>query len=236
LHPGDLRPDEKPRNAVGLEIPMHEEHERLLEMWSKRERHEGQAFVKDGIIDPVRWSAATPKVLILLKEAYGDSDWDLRDELKRTGANHRIWWNAAYWCYAAYNAMRGELPPFPDDDCSKASDLFLGCAVVNVKKSNGVNPSGNEDIASYAREDGELIRQQIELINPDIIICGKVWSYVRHLWPDAQRIYDLVWQADGRILVDFWHPACQFPKQLLYYTLGCLLRNAVGRSQFRVAA
>lgn len=216
---------------------MHE-HELLLERWSKLPYH-GKDFVKDGIIDPTRWQTVTPKVLFVLKESYGGPK-DLRKEILDTGyAKWNIWWKAAYWCYACHHVFRGNvLPPFPADDSGfeEASDLFLSSAVINIKKSHGQHPSDDDDLARYVRKDADLIRQQIELIKPNILISGNVW-WADELWPNARPVYDLVWQVGERLLVNFWHPSWYQPdNKLFYYTLGCLLTNAIVRSRVIAAA
>src|SRR2546425_11409725 len=90
----------------------------LLSSWSVREHHRGKGFISDGIIDPTRWAGARRKVLLLLKEAYGEpesaDDWDLRDVIREEwqGPKYKIWWTAASWCYAALNLVP-QIPAFP---------------------------------------------------------------------------------------------------------------------------
>jgi len=120
---------------------MSDAHENLLEEWSKRDLHARQCFIKDGIIDPVRWQSASPKVLILLKEAYDDpgetEGWDLRQLIREgDGPNDNTFWSAAYWCYAAHGLVRGPLPPQPtkNQDYVEARESFLSSAILNIKK------------------------------------------------------------------------------------------------------
>jgi len=206
----------------------------LMSEWKEKEHHRNKIFISDGIIDPKRWESAPSKVLLLLKEAYGEpdghNDWDLCEVIRDQwwGPKYKVWWTAASWVYAAQHVT--SLPPFPDDEPTweKATAAFLGSAFINVKKSGGSSRSDVDDISSYAQQDGDLIKRQLELINPQIIICGNTWSAVKHLYPDAKQIYDLVWATGSRLVVDFWHPANQFPYQLNYYALACLLQNAPG--------
>jgi len=219
---------------------MNDQHEVLLVEWERRHfQKKYKAFIRDGIIDPTLWAKAEPKVLFVLKESYGGPK-DLREEIRHPGcAKWPIWWKAAYWCYACHYVFSGkELPPFPADDHAfkEASDLFLSSAVINVKKSNGQNPSNDDDLARYVREDADLIRRQIDLIKPDIVISGNVW-WAEELWPNARPLYDLVWRMDDRLLVNFWHPSWYQPdNKLFYYTLGSLLTTAIGRTRVVAAA
>ena len=203
--------------------------EEVLDKWAQREHHADKGFIRDGIIDPARWRKAPRKVLLLLKEGYGEGeDWDLRELIREQWQRPKgnVWWKAAYWCYAAQNAVP-RIPAFPslDDDRKALIEALLSAGAVNIKKSDGGSSSNDDDIERYATADGDLLKSQIDLINPDIVICGNTWWFVKHLWPMAQQIYDLVWMSDGVLFVDFWHPANRFPHVLNYYALGCLIQN-----------
>src|SRR3981081_4586709 len=112
----------------------------LLSEWAERQHHRRKGFIGDGIIDASRWAGARRKVVLLLKEAYGEhrgsGDWDLckviREEWK--GPKYPIWWQAAYWCYAAQNTVP-RIPELPERET--ATDALCQAAFVNIKKSNG---------------------------------------------------------------------------------------------------
>ncbi len=212
-------------------------HESLLEKWSQRQRHKGKCFVKDGIIDKDLWNSVETRTLLVLKEAYAPpigtgGGWDLREVWRtviRKGAVQAwtIFRNSAYWCYATQSLAHGRLPPLASiaSDYGRLSEALLSSAVVNIKKSDGRYPSIDQDIHDYGQEDGDLIREQVELIRPDVVICGNVWRHLEHLWR-TQPAYDLVWRSEGPIFVDFWHPANRYPAQMQYYALGCILQNS----------
>jgi len=206
-------------------------HESLLEKWSRRPQHAGECFIQDGIIDADRWARAKPRVALLLKEAYDEpgataaQSWDLRKFLRETGPKWKIWWTAAYWCYAVRQLGSGNLPPFPVEE-HDAKEALLSSAIVNIKKSGGRSYSDIGEITRVAKDDGLLIREQIDLINPQVVICGYTWECVKPLWPEPDRIYDLVWRVGERVFVDFWHPANYYPDQLNYYALAGVLQNS----------
>lgn len=208
-----------------------EKHEELLTQWSNLSHHKNKGFIKDGIIDPDRWNVAPRKILLFLKEAYNDPDNPEDDDLRAViredwkGAKYKLWWTAAYWCYAIHHGDFKSIPPFPSDEKSfeLASESLLSSAFINVKKSSGKSQSENDDIEFYAKKDGDLISKQIGLINPDIVICGNVWWCSSYLWPESKQIYDLVWRNGDTYFIDYWHPAYQISNQLNYYALGSLL-------------
>lgn len=213
---------------------MEDGHEGLMKDWAASPRHSGQCFIRDGIIDADRWSRAPRKLLFVLREAYGDATdtegWDLRVAIREEwdGPKYKIWWTVAYWAYALHRASADRLPPLPVDDSAFAAarEALLSSAAINIKKSGGKSSSDLDDLASYVNSDGRYILRQIDLIAPEILICGNVWSLIRGLWPDARQVYDRVWVAGGRTVVDFWHPANQFPNGLNYYALAALLQNS----------
>lgn len=178
--------------------------------------------MRDGIIDPARWHRAPRRILFLLKEAYrsdGGGDFDLcelvRDAWK--GPKYRLWHNLARWACGIQRSTAGSLPPFPEaaDDLTEA---LLGSAVVNIKKSDGRSRSADEDLAQYAHDDGELLVRQIQMIDPEIVICGNTWRHYRSLC-EHRKLGDMVYQTNGTPFVDFWHPAQQVHKKLSYYAL-----------------
>ncbi|HQR03590.1 MAG: hypothetical protein JSR19_02105 [Proteobacteria bacterium] len=211
-----------------------ESHEALLDRWSKQPHHKGKGFIRDGIIDPELWGRAPRKVLLLLKEAYDEpgvtEGFDLREVIRDEwkGPRYKIWWTAAYWCYAIHHASSC-IPALPesDRDYAAAGHSLLSSATINIKKSHGRSTSDDTEIGHLAQRDGEFLRAQVETIDPCVVICGNTWWAIRHLWPDAELIYGgLVWRVRSRLFIDFWHPANRFPNALNYYALGCLVQNS----------
>ncbi len=208
-----------------------DEHEALLDGWSSKAGHAGKCFIRDGIIDRERWDKAGPRVLLLLKEAYGTLEataaqsWDLRLVLRENAPAWQTWLPSAYWCHAIHQLWSGRLPPFPEGR-DGVSESLRSSAIVNIKKSGGRSRSDHAEIERIAREDGPLIRKQIDLIDPQIVVCGYTWGHVRHLWGSPPVFYDMLYRADNRVFVDFWHPSNRYPKQLSYYALAALLQNS----------
>jgi hypothetical protein len=226
-------------------------HEILLTECSQGPHHQGKGkyFIKDGIVDPRRWaSAARPKVLLLLKEAYhGESEhWDLREYVRKLEHPDRSLLNSAYWCYAIQCIARGSLQPVPfratrKSEYEQAVEALKSSAIVNVKKSEGKSESSDEEIADYAKKDGPFIRQQIELIKPDVVVCGNTWVPVEHLWPDKDKdyIHDGVCRV-GRtaVFINFWHPSRRnlIADEIKYYALVGLLLSSRALSDLAAAA
>ena len=217
-------------------------HEELLLEWANRDHHRGKGFVSDGVIDRERWNQAMPRILWLVKEAPSDAnppvDWDVRTIIRdhagaarsagdnpRTVLPNKGSWRAAFCCFAAEFAIT-PLPAYPNsrEDWNRVANAFLGSAWVNVKKSNGQIPSNFADLYTYVQKDGDLLKRQISLIAPTLIICGGTWPLVRDLFPKATQIYDRIWRDDF-LIVDFYHPGFRAPYVVFYHAFASLLQN-----------
>jgi len=214
------------------------QHNKLMQNWKKRDLHSGKSFgkkpvfIEDGIIDFDRWSKVKRKVLFLLKEAYqkeqGDEDWSLTELIRNNwqGPKHKVWWTVSYWLYVLQKSDKNHVPNLPrnETEFAECKEYLLSSAVVNIKKSSGRSRSVEEDLSQYLNEDKDLLYDQIALINPDIIICGYTFEYLRVIMKTTgNEIEDsdgIVFQFDKIMAFDYWHPANQFPEKLCYYTLG----------------
>jgi hypothetical protein len=222
---------------------MNDEHQMLLEEWKSLPHHLNKGFIYDGIIDQDRWAQSPRKILFINKEAYDDDGSDGLDlrELIRCKCDGRPS-NGAYkvianWAYALHHASPDPSVPFPEwsqIDPEGARESLLSCSVMNIKKSGGKTSSDHQDLQAYVEKDGDLIKRQVELINPDIIVCGHVWYLIKHLWPNPVNIYDEVLEVDGRVIIDFWHPSNRYPDEMNYYALAALIQN--GRVLHRFSA
>jgi len=209
-----------------------EKHVVLMKRWSEKPLHKDNDFIEDGIIDLSRWQNTDKKILLLLKEAYGDYGdlcWLIRDEWK--GPKYKVWWTASYWLYALHKMTSGQIPAFPKEqkDFDACTEFLLSAAVVNIKKSNGTSSSDYDDILRYAREDADLLREQISLINPEIIVCGYTYDYFTEFWRGSiEQVGDtgFISRTGNHLLVNYWHPANQYPNELCFYALCAVMASA----------
>ena len=177
---------------------MNDQLKKLFLKWESRDIHKknhdkGKPFVYDGAIDEGKWEGASPKILFLLKEAHGDGgkgkkeSWSLckliREDWKRPG--FLLWWNVGRWAYGIQHTTKDCIPRFPEDKA--AAKALFEIAFVNIKKSGGLKSSDSDDLEKYVESDGDLIKKQIELINPDIIIFGYTWAWLRSFFRNAKR-------------------------------------------------
>jgi hypothetical protein len=86
-------------------------------------------------------------------------------------------------------------------------EALLSSAVINIKKSNGRSSSEDEEFKEFARLDGDVLKRQVSLIDPEFVICGHTWKFVFHLWPEARKAGEWKHRIGTLVFVDFWHPA-----------------------------
>lgn len=225
-----------------------EELELLFESWKKKEKHLGKIFNSDGIICEEEWKKQDKKILFILKEAYHRdikivSDYDLAGDLRETGPWSTMWYRIAEWAYGMINTTSEHIKPYKKLTRFERKSYVSKVAVMNIKKSDGKSKSNNEDIIQYAEYDAEEILREIEIINPDIIVCGytigPLNSALKKMDPTfipfksnketTSENYHYVWK--NRIVIDYYHPANRYPALMSYYGLmGCYidaLRNDI---------
>ena len=210
-------------------------HRAVLEKWKESGLHATETFVCDGPIDPDRWLKIERRVLFLAKEAYrGDGSresWNLpelvREEWK--GPKYKLWWTLGYWAYGIQRLTNGPIPSNPKDGqlWKEVTESVLASAVVNIKKSGGRSISNDDDLRKYVREDGDLLKQQVKCLSPHVMVCCNTWHLVKDVWPPAKQISELVYDIDGMLVLDFWHPANRFPDVMSYYTTAVLLHQGL---------
>lgn len=209
-----------------------QKHQDLMSRWKAKGLHEGKDFIEDGIIEANRWEVADRKILLLLKEAYGDyGDLCSRIRDKWDGPKYKVWRTASYWLYALQKMSGKTIPSFPngDEQIDECVEYLLSAAVINIKKSSGKNSSSSADLTNYVTQDGDLLREQIELIDPTIILCGYTFSHFKEIWPDQVKPVggsENVFMAGKHLVIDWWHPANRYPNRLCYYALCAVVQEA----------
>lgn len=174
---------------------LQNEESALLAAWQRRwhEKHaQYQYFNRDGIVDLERWAALPDgkHILILLKETNGLQD-SLTDFLRNGGSSTywRTWNNVARWVNLILNGIYWEFVSKPDLD-----DMMHNIAVVNLKKYAGGARANRREVAAEAAKDIDLLKQQITLYAPDIILTGG-WGLV------SDFLHDTIYQDSAA-----WNP------------------------------
>ena len=197
----------------------------LFSQWEKKDNHKNKIFVRDGIID-YKKRLKSKKILVVLKEAYSDKNevgsWNLPDLIdnKEFVLNMRHFQMLSYWLYVIYNASNKiPLKKLTPEILDKGYEYLLSSAIVNIKKSAGVSTSDKKDLIAWAEKDRDFLNKQIELINPEIILCGYTCDILfKNIF--QERNYKNLYVSHyclkyrGMTIIDFWHPARKKGREL----------------------
>jgi hypothetical protein len=196
-----------------------EKERRLFAKW--REERNYTYFLSDGLFCEEEWNQQTIKILYVLKEAnWVNGDGDLCEFLlSEESSNYwRTWDNITRWTKAI--RFGGEYPQrVTRADKTKCLKTITA---LNIKKVGGDAEADDAEISQYGESDAKYIKAQIELYQPDIIICcgrgkGKnadiLYNYVfseKTPWqePIIEHNYFLSTLETGKTIpvVSFRHP------------------------------
>ena len=209
---------------------------RLFDIWE--EKYPGRVN-QDGIVDPDEYTRARFRLLFLLKEVNLKDDDDSFDVrlFCHGGGRPETWDNIARWTQGILQLETD----FPWADLDKDNDMrrreYLPriCAV-NVKKIAGRHTANGRAIAEVVAEDRELLRQQIELYQPEILICCGTKSNLLtiyekdfHAWTWKRTARGIEYAKDGdRIIVFYSHPEARVADCILHYSLVDAMREILG--------
>jgi hypothetical protein len=140
----------------------------LLNEWKKIRNN----FISDGIVNIENYEKSKIKVLYILKEVNGGSNWDLRNFLDKDGGRYQTWSNIARWQYGIENYKDSDIW----DKIEKIDGKFRkrqlkNISVINLKKESGKATSNMNEIWEYAWNDRDFLKKQISIYKPNIIVC-----------------------------------------------------------------
>lgn len=196
-------------------------------------------FVCDGVVCPEKWYKQSMRPLYLLKEAYGEGQWDLvADQLRQSYriGKSQMWRRISKWTYGLSDTSKSRIAPYGGwNDVDNYNNEYLQqIAVVNVKKSGGVSGSDMDNIRAYAEFDKEYLLRQISICDPTLIICGYTASALDILFDKKIRMienenlfYHITINNHDVLVLDYWHPANQYPDILNYYGLMAIYQQAL---------
>ncbi len=186
---------------------------------------QGEKFSADGIVDLPSWQQADKKILVLLKET-NDYSQDITDLIRQVVKKERTtkeFWGAmtfhtvGKWLYGLENFKNGTYPTLSEAKKYRKQAL-LNCAYMNLKKATGGSSTKNKELENATKRDAEYIKKEIEIINPNIVICGGTYNLVKkHIFPELERVAPRIHKFNDTIFINSYHPAYRRVKgQVLY--------------------
>lgn len=187
-------------------------------------------FVRDGIVNLENWKKQKVRICFLLNEAGGYDDiekfpngHDVAAEWNERGAWSMFLFKIAIWAKAVQDAFVSPVTYNKKEILRLRPELIRSLAVVNIKKSDGQKRSDFDLIQRFATEDAAEIRRELELVNPNIIICGENFKFLRGPRPEGadentkrekvfyddeiNKIAKLTYQWGSKLIFSFWTPA-----------------------------
>ncbi len=214
------------------------EMESLFQEWETAHKRKGyERFIRDGIVSPEDWyGQPTPKICYLLKEAYSkDTGYDLAKKLKND-IPWQMWKKVAVWTEAIFQAF-GDGNEYDQERIqANIRQNTNRIAVINVKKSNGQSESDYKELEDCAIEDRDFLRRELDIVNPNIILCGYTSHCLRAIlgndWKNNKTAMTLFGEWNGKLVIDYYHPASQYPNSVNYYALMSICRLAIEKYKF----
>ena len=178
--------------------------------WEKRwkECHiEYPYFNQDGIVSYEKWSQLPEgkHILVILKETDA-LEGSLAEFLRNGGSDtyYRTWNNVARWTRMILDGIYLERV-----DRELLDNSIKEIAAINLKKYAGGARANNREVKKIALEDVDLLRQQVRLYQPDIILTGG-WGMVSdflhdHVLEEDRAWYDPRKRKDREREPDLWY-------------------------------
>ncbi|EIM08439.1 hypothetical protein A1A1_00943 [Planococcus antarcticus DSM 14505] len=118
--------------------------------------------------------------------------------------------------------MQQGFPPYkkliPSHSAS-ITDGLLSIATTNIKKTGGAGQSNLKEIKEHARFNKALWMKEIEIMNPDIVICGGTFSIIQEILGFDVTEFDSganIGKYEDRLFIDFNHPMYRISPKLFY--------------------
>lgn len=184
------------------------------------------SIVEDGIVSEEEYLDSKYKIVYIMKEVNGGSGWNLKDFLYN-GGRSQTWDNVARWTEGLLNINQEYNWSYLEENNEKRRKYYLKkIGVINLKKTPGHHTSEYKKISKAASENRNLIKKQVDMYNPDIIICcGTADDFVKNYlesklvnWKMTKRGIQYI-KCNNKIIVSFAHPEARIRDAYLYYAL-----------------
>ncbi len=179
--------------------------------------------VEDGIVEEDSYKNAKIKIAFLLKEPHGhegDTEWSLRNELKKIASNDEksnfslLWRNVVLWLTVLKNPKVDYIELFDNTGNIRWEELrqsLSTIATVNIKKLPGSDESDMSEIHVHAEENRQRLQKQFIEIAPNLIFCGGTYSFAKDIISSEQLRTETILDSGNRYFL--WNniPVVEFP-------------------------
>jgi len=194
----------------------------LYNIWSAKY----SSFIKGGVVDEEWYINAQPKILYILKEVNSqDRNWSLVDLINKQIEERTfldVWETIALFSLFFTTGFRSYKTTVKNGEFQFNAgycDALKGIAATNIKKTCGGGQSDWDEIFEYAQKDKALINEEIDIINPDLIICGGTFDILKVVFEFRVMECDSGAQYaayNNRVYIDMPHPRARVHKKILF--------------------
>lgn len=184
--------------------------------------------IPDGVADCKEYLKSSPRVAWILKEPYDDfldegntssgGGWLLYDGIlgsSKDWEKNTTWQRMIYTMYGLRNQLH-----YQDMDCIRdkpeMGDVMKGTVVLNLSKMPAGTTSTYSFARNYEKHWAPILKEQIELYNPEVIIFGNTFDACWPLFvaedtepiriPEQGKCFINLYQKNNRLLLDAYHP------------------------------
>lgn len=212
-------------------------HDDLMRRWKARLTEQAEKnhvyFNKDGIVDLDKWHAAPVKVMVLNRETNGigtdlyiDGTYDIVDAIQRSSKGKTGWTRgntlrvSGQWAYGLLNHDNHHYPEHKEAK-KHAFTAPLAIAYVNLRKTNGGAVANLKVLHQDAERYADLIKEQLTIINPDVVICGRTLGILRErVYGDEMvKLDERTYQVGNTAFFAHWHPSARKKHNEMYSRL-----------------
>lgn len=192
------------------------------QFWAAYIARYGGELAKDGAGG--RYGDSGLRILSVLKDPDNSAGTDLRHDFLNGGAKYLIWHRLAEWAAGILNGF----PPYEEvyGNTALKNDALSRIAVANLKKRSGGSSIDDGTLNRFAFKDRALLRQQIQSLDPTVMLAGGTFDQL--IWllgdlvpddADLMREHSATTLTNGAVLVRWRHPACRSAARESYGTL-----------------
>lgn len=184
------------------------------------------SYFIDGALNEEKYYKSGPyRILWLMKEAYNDpfsypqfftTEYEKFFNDLVIGKARATWAPVVYISYSLLNGFKTwEQMNYIKDDPEMAK-VLNSVAWVNIQKlpSTTGNVSLKKNIQLASNKYGELLKEQINLLDPHIVICGNTFAFIKHLYDypkehsyESDESYVPHYSVENRLFIDPYHPS-----------------------------
>lgn len=128
-----------------------------------------------------------------------------------SGGSPQFWRNMRMWTFIIDEIFNDREPDF-DSAMTVKEEPNRSIAYVNIKKNveekKEDKNSDDYDIVLHASKDKNFLKKQINIIKPDIVLCGGTFKYCPYIWQDNEEIESFsekIFKIENKWFISFSH-------------------------------